>query len=166
LKGGGLKAGFMPMVLSILGVVLFVTMFSTIMTALASITDALGLTNFIALSTIIGIAPTVLFLGGVFGAAFVYYRGYKTVQSTGNDTSGILRMVLGVLVIILFATLFKQIVISMNTLYTVYSGNASWIAFGTVISIAPTVLFLGGIFAGAATTVSGYRSRRSRRSLR
>ena len=163
---GTLKAGFMPMVLSIIGVVLFITMFSTIMTALSSITDALGIANFIALSTIIGIAPTVLFLAGVFGAAFIYYGGYKKVEGSGSDTSGIMRMVLGVLVIILFATLFKTIVVSMNTLYTTYSGNASWIAFGTVISIAPTVLFLGGIFAGTATAASGYRSRRRRRSLR
>ena len=244
---GTFKAGFMPMVLSMIGVVLFTTMFSTIMTSLVSLRDtadtivdtadnvstAVGVTiapvtltesllnslvanvisvtsshgpdvpvadnytsptlnltglaanvtagdgrtitttyyheatsHYVALSTIIGITPTVLFLSGIFGAAFLYYGGYKKVTGSGADTSGIMRMVLGVLVIILFTTLFKTIVVSMNTLYTTYGSVTSWIAFGTVVSIAPTVLFIGGIFAGTATAASGYRSRRSLRLRR
>ena len=162
---GGVKQSFLPMILSILGVVLYVTMFATIMTALTTLANTAGVSNFIALATVIGIAPTVLIIAGVFGAALVYRKGYKAAGE-GSDPGGMMRMVVGVLVVILFVTLFATIVTSMNTLYTTYSGNASWIAFGTVVSIAPTVLFLGGIFAGTATAVGGYRARRSRRALR
>ena len=77
-----------------------------------------------------------------------------------------MRMVLGVLVIILFVTMFATIITAMSTLYTAYSDNTDWVAFGTVLSISPTVLFLGGIFAGGSTAVGGYRARRRRRALR
>ncbi len=161
-----LKTGFMPMILSILGVVLYVTMFSTVMTGLTTLAGTSGVSNFIALSTVIGIAPTVLFLGGVFAAGLVYWKGYKNISESGGDPGGLMRMVVGVLIVILFITLFATIVTAVNTLYTTYSSNTSWIAFGTVMSIAPTVLFLGGIFAGTGTAVAGYRARKSRRTLR
>lgn len=160
----GMKAGFMPMILSILGVVLYTTMFSTVMTALVALANTSGISNFTALSTVIGISPTVLFLGGIFGGALVYYKGYKSAQ--GSDPGGLMRMVLGVLIMILFVTLFATIVTAISSLYTSYASNTSWIAFGTVMAISPTVLFLGGIFAGGATAVSGYRARKRRRSLR
>lgn len=161
-----LKTGFMPMILSILGVVLYTTMFATVMTGLVALAGTAGVSNFIALSTVIGIAPTVLFLGGVFAAGLVYWKGYKSVSESGGDPGGLMRMVVGVLIVILFITLFATIVTAVNTLYSLYAANTSWIAFGTVMSIAPTVLFLGGIFAGSATAASGYRARKSRRALR
>jgi len=133
------------------------------MTGLVTLAGTAGITNFIALGTVIGIAPTVLFLGGVFASALVYYKGYK--GSAAADPGGLMRMVVGVLIVILFITLFATIVTAVNTLYGLYASNTSWIAFGTVMSIAPTVLFLGGIFAGTATAVSGYRARKSRRAL-
>jgi len=158
-----MKSGFMPMILSVLGVVLFTTMFATVMTSLSTLSATSGISNFTALSTVIGIAPTVLFLAGVFGAGLVYYRGFKA--SATGDPGGMMRMVLGVLVVILFITLFATIVTSVTTIYDLYASNTSWIAFGTVMSIAPTVLFLGGIFAGSATAISGYKARSSRNAL-
>ena len=159
----GIKSGFLPMILSVLGVVLFINMFSTVMTGLVTLAGTAGVSNFTALSTVIGIAPTVLFLGGIFGGALIYYKGYKAASS--SDPGGLMRMVLGVLIVILFITLFSTIVTNMNTLYGLYATNTSWIAFGTVMSIAPTVLFLGGIFAGTATATGGWRSRKNRKSL-
>ena len=164
--GKGLKGGFLAMVLSVLGIVLYVTMFSSVMTAIAALWLTSGVSNFIAFSTVLGIAPTVLFLGGIFGAGFAFWRGYKGVAGGGSDPGGLMRMVFGVLVIILFVTMFSTIITAMQTLYDAYSANTSYIAFGTVISIAPTVLFLGGIFAGGSTAVGGYRARRRRRALR
>ena len=160
-----LKGGFLAMVLSVLGVVLYTTMFSTVMTALGALHFDAG-TDFIAFRTVVGISPTVLFLGGIFGAGFAYWRGYKGVAGGGGDPGGLMRMVLGVLVIILFVTMFATIITAMSTLYTAYSDNTDWVAFGTVLSISPTVLFLGGIFAGGSTAVGGYRARRRRRALR
>ena len=161
---GGMKSGFMPMILSVLGIVLYVSMFATIMTGLTTLAGTSGISNFTALSTIIGIAPTVLFLGGVMGGSLVYYKGYK--QSAAQDPGGLIRMVLGVLIVILFITLFATIVTNVTTIYDLYQANTSWIAFGTVLSIAPTILFLGGIFAGTTTAVAGYKARRGRRALR
>lgn len=158
-----IKGGFIPMVLSVLGVVLYVSMFSTIMTALTTLAGVSGLSDLIAMSTIIGIAPTVLLLGGLFGAGYAYWKGYK--QSTATDASGLMRMVLGVLIIILFITLFATVAESFISLNTDYGSNTSWIAFGTVSTIVPTILFLGGIFAGIGTAVSGYRARRKKRRM-
>jgi len=153
------KGGFLTMILSVLGVVLYVAMFSSVLTALVAILTYANLSTFIALSTVVRIAPTVLILGGVGLAAFSYAKGNKA--AAGSDPGGLMRMVLGVLVIILFATLFSTILSSFYTLYT--ATNASdFIAFQTVVSILPTILFLGGIFAGGATAVSGYRARRKR----
>lgn len=165
MKGGLLKGGFMQMVLSILGIVLFVTMFSTIMSALTTLAGTSGVSDFIALATIIGIAPTVLLLAGVFGAGVIYYKGYKASAATGSDASGLMRMVLGVLVIILFVTLFATIVTAFKTMYDLYAANTTWVAFGTVLSIMPTVLFIGGIFAGIGTGVGGYRARKRKKAL-
>jgi len=150
------KGGFLTMVLSILGVVLFVSMFSSILTAIGAVLDYANVTTFIALEVVCKIAPTVLLLAGVGVAGFGYYKGLKTAG--GNDPGGMLRMVLGVLVIILFCTLFLTILESFYTLYS--AANASYIAFQTVASILPTILFISGIFAGTTTAVSGYRARR------
>jgi hypothetical protein len=131
------------------------------MTGLAALLTTTGASSFIAFVVIIGITPTVLILGLTFGAAVLYRSGYKTVSA--NDANGLIRMVMGVLEIILFVTLFATILSSSYTLYT--AANATWIAFSVVMSIMPTVLFLSGIFAGAATTYGGYKSNRSRKAL-
>ncbi len=151
-----MKNGFMQMVFSTLGIVLYVTMFGSIMTALAALLAVAGVTNFIAFATIVGIAPTILLLGGIFGAGFTFYQGYK--KAGVSDASGLMRVVLGVLMIILFVTLFATIATSFVTLNTTYGSNTTWVAFGTVITIVPTVLFLSGIFAGAMTAYSGYKA--------
>src|SRR3972149_430944 len=101
------KGGFLTMILSVLGIVLYVAMFDSVLTALVAILTYANLSTFIALSTVVRIAPTVLLLGGVGLAAFGYMKGNKT--AAGADPGGLMRMVLGVLVIILFATLFATI---------------------------------------------------------
>lgn len=165
MKGNLIKGGFLTMVLSILGIVLYVTIFSSVLSALEAIRLYTNITTFTALSTVVLIAPTVLLLAGIFGGGFGYFKGYKSAGATGTDPGGLMRMVLGVLVIILFLSLFSTILTSMYTLYS--SNNASqYTAFQTVVSIMPTILFLGGIFAGTATTVSGYKARKNRKSLR
>ncbi len=163
------KGGFLAMVLSVLGVVLYVTLFSSILAALESIRGYANIATFTALATVVQIAPTVLLLGGVFAAGFGYWQGYKSVAGGRGDTGGLMRMVMGVLVIILFVTLFSTILTSMYTLwgYSNGAGNVSsqYTAFQTVCTIVPTILFLTGIFAGVATTVSGARARKGKKSL-
>lgn len=158
----GAKSGFIVMILAVLGVVLFVTMFSTVMDEFDTLYNHVSIGTFTAMQTVVGIAPTILFLGGIFGAGYGYYRGYKSVGGKGGDPGGLLRMVLGVLMIILFITLFSTILTNMATLYTATNAS-SFTAFTTVVSIAPTVLFLSGIFAGGATAVGGIKARRKRR---
>ena len=157
------KSSFMTMALAVIGLVLYVTLFSSILSALETVRTYAQISTFIALKTVVEIAPTVLLLGGVFGVTFAYYKG--ATGAGAQDASGLLRMVFGVIMIILFVTLFSTILSSFYTLYG--ADNASeYIAFQTVVTIAPTVLFLGGIFAGGSTAVSGARSWRRRRSRR
>lgn len=150
-------AAFLQMVFSILGIVLFVTMFNTILTGFGTLWTASGISNYTGFTTVLQIGPTVLFLGGVFGGAWAYYKGYQKAISSGIN--GLLLVVLGAIEIILFLALFSTILTSTATIYA--SANATWIALQTVIGIAPTVLLLGGLYAGGATAVGGYRSRRS-----
>lgn len=158
------KGGFIAMIMAILGVVLYVTMFDSVMTAFTALAAVTGISNFIAFSTVIGIAPTVLFLGGIFGAGYTYYKGQKAV-SGGGGSAALMQMVLGVLVIILFVTLFETIATAVYTLWATYNTTTTWIAFPIVLRIVPTILFLAGIFAGGSTAYSGYRARKRRKAL-
>lgn len=162
----------MQMVYSILALVLFISMFSSIMSALATLYSATGASTFIAWTTVIGIMPVLLLLGGSASAGFFYGKAYKNLAGSGGDPSGLLRLVLGILQIILFATLFGTVLTSFYTIYTTYCGAANssvWIALGTVITILPTLLFLAGIFSGGLVAVSGARTgvrrRKSRRAM-
>jgi len=158
LKG---KSSFITMTFAVVGIVLFVSMFASIMTALETIRTYANIATFTALLTIVQIAPVVLLIGGIFAATFGYYKGYQGAAS--QDASGVLRMVFGIVQIILFVSLFLTILTGFYTLYG--TANASeYTAFTTVVAIAPTVLFLAGIFGGTATAVSGARSRRRRGS--
>ena len=155
------KSSFIVMTFAVVGIVLFVSMFASIMTALVALLAYENIATFTALETIIKIAPVVLLIGGIFAASFGYYQGYKGAGS--QDASGVLRMVFGIVQIILFVSLFLTILTGFYTLYG--TANASlFTAFTTVVAIAPTVLFLGGIFGGTATAVSGFKSRRRRGS--
>lgn len=157
------KSSFLMMTLSVVGLVLYVTLFSNILSALETIRIYTNISTFTALETVVEIAPVVLLLAGVFTASFAYYKGFKGAGS--QDATGILRMVLGVILIILFVTLFYTIVTAFYTLYGA-DNAAEYTAFQTVVQIAPTVLFLSGIFAGGATATSGARAFRKRRHSR
>jgi len=156
------KGSFILMMLSVVAIVLYVSIFESVITATDTILDHASIATFTALSTVVSIAPVVLLLSGVFGSSFAFYKGYK--GSAGQDPSGLMRMVLGVLMVILFVTLFGTIMTAFAALAT--AANATYIAFDTVVGIAPTVLFLGGIFAGGATATSGARAYGRRRRTR
>ena len=159
------KGGFLQMILAVLGVVLYVTIFSSILAAAETIRIYANIATFTALETVVEVAPTILLLGGLLGGGFVFYKGYKSSASGGTDTGGMLRMVTGALIVIVFLTLFSTILTSMYTLYT--ADNATeYTAFRTVVQITPTILFLTGIFAGIGTAVSGYRARKRGRARR
>lgn len=157
----GKYGGIMIAVMSLLGIILFTSLFASIMTAINNIRyGATSLTNYTAFDTILGIAPVVLWLGGLFGAGFAYYKGYSIIA--GRDQNGFMRMVMGVITLVLFVTMFSTV---LSGIATVYSGtNASlYTAFTTVVGISPTVLFLAGIFASVSSGVSGFRARRRSR---
>jgi hypothetical protein len=157
-----LTSGFMVMIYAILGLVLMAALFTPIMSSLASLLGTTGVATFTALVTVIGIIPTILLLGLSVASGIFYYKGYK--QAVGQDPGGLLRMVLGILQIILFITMFATIVTSFYSLYTTYNSNTTYIAFGTVLSIVPTILFLGGIFSGGMVAFQGGKTAWSRRS--
>lgn len=160
----GKYSGVMVVVMALLGMILFVSMFSTIMSAINNLRyGATSLTNFIAFDTILSIAPSILWLGGLLGAGFAYYKGYSIVS--GKDSSGFMRMVMGVLTLVLFVTMFLTVLSNVNTVYG--STNASnYVAFTTIVGITPTILFLAGIFASVSSGIQGYRQSRRRRGAR
>ena len=152
------------MIVAVLAIVLVVSMFTTIMTALTTLADTSGVSNFIGFTTIVGIAPTLLLLGLTVGSGVMFLRGLRVASAA--DTNGIMRLVFAVLMLILFVTLFTTVATNFVTLNTSYGSNTSWIAFGTVIKIVPTILFLGGIAGAIGTGVQGYRAYRRRHSGR
>ena len=161
----GKKSGLLTMVFSVLGIVMVASMFNTILTSLGTLLATDGATDFLVLSTVIGLAPTILLLTMLGGGAYGFYKGQK---ATGEaDASGLIRIVFGALMVILFVSMFGTVLTSMHLVWA-NAGGANltvWIALRTVSSIMPTILFLGGIFAGVATSVSGVRSRRRRGRL-
>ncbi len=83
-RGSG--QNWLIMIVGVLEIVLFITMFSTIMSSLAAILTA-NITNFIAMSTIIGISPTVLFLAGIFISIGTAIGGYKGAKSKSKSVA-------------------------------------------------------------------------------
>ncbi len=162
MKGGGKYNGILIVVMALLGMILFSSLFSTIMSSFNTLRYSTSLANYTAFDTILGIAPVILWLGGLFGAGFAYYKGYSI--TAGKDQNGFMRMVMGVLTLVLFVTMFNTVVTNIGTVYS--STNASnYTAFTTVVGLSPTVLFLAGIFAAVGTGVSGIRARRRSRSI-
>lgn len=153
----GPNSNFLVMVVATLGLVLYVTLFNTIVEAMYTLYGTTNASCYTAFTTVVSIAPTVLFLGGVFGAGFAFYKGYKGAMS--SSVNGLFMIVLGALQIILFVTLFSTIMTAMEVIRT-YANIATFIALSTVVTIAPTVLLLGGIFAGGMSIAGGIRKRR------
>lgn len=157
----GKYSGIMFVVLAQLGIVLFAALFSSIMTQINNLRyGPTTLTSYIAFDTILSIAPTVLWLGGMLGAGVGYYKGYSIVA--GKDEQGFMRMIMGVLTLVLFVTLFGTVLSNVETVRT-GTNVSNYIAFATVIGISPTVLFLGGIFASISSGVAGVRANRRRK---
>ena len=153
--------GVLVTVMSLLGLVLFTSLFATIMTAMNVMRYTSALTNYTAFDTILGIAPVILWLGGLFGTGFAFYKGQS--MAAGQDAAGFLRMVMGIVTLVLFITLFSTVVTGIGTVYD--GTNASnYTAFQTVVGISPTILFLAGVFASVSTAAGGLRARRRYRS--
>jgi len=154
--------GFLVMLMMVLAIVLFCSFFEYIMVALEDIL-ALELTNMLVLELLVQIAPTILLLGGL---GVLGYTGLKGYQATSvKDSNGLMRMVFAVLLLIVFLTIFTNIVEAFVDLYDVYGVDPTWIAFGIICQIMPAILFIGGIFAMVGSGVGGVKARRSRRAL-
>ena len=163
--------GFLGMIMSILGIVIFCSMFDTILTALGTLRSTSGASDFTVFTTIVGIAPVIIFLSVIVGGSYVYAKSYASISAGGADSAGMMRMVLGVMEVIVFITVFGTIITGVHAVWANSGSNGTvdnttiWIALRTVTAIAPTVLFVGGLFAGGATAVGGYRARRRSRRL-
>ena len=163
MKGHG---GLLGIVFSVLGLVIILSVFSTIMTALTTLYTTAFAASATAFITVLKIVPTLLLLGTVGGAAYGFWRGYKA--EVASDPKGFIRMIIALLGIVLFVTLFATILNNFATLY--YSTNAAtWTAFRTVTQILPTILFIGGIGSFIAVGTAGAKSfshsrKRGRRS--
>lgn len=162
MKLSGKTKGFLMMVFSVLGIVLYVTLFNNILDAFAALAITSGIANYIAFTTIIKISPAILLLAGLFAAGLLYYQGYKT--GAGAGINSMLLMVMGALEIILFVTLFATILTGFESLRT-HDNITYFTALSTVVTIMPTVLFLAGILGGGLTAVGGWKRRKSSRAI-
>ena len=151
----GKQGGFMFMILSIVAMVLSITMFQSIMTYIALDMAVTNASAYIGYTVVVGVTPTLLLLTIVGGAGWGYKHGYD--QAVNNGASLIL-MVFGILEIILFAALFPTIMAALEAVRTLPS-IANYIALEVVVQIVPVLLWLGGLFAGGATAVGGFRHR-------
>jgi hypothetical protein len=149
------KGGLMSLVLSVLGIVLFVTMFATILDSLVTLVGT-GVTilNYTILSTCIKIAPVVLMVSIPAVLGVTAYKGYSRVSE--SDAGGLMRIIMGVLWIILFIAMFSTILTGFETVRA-HANITYFIALSTVTVIMPTIIFLGGLFSGGLVAVAGIK---------
>jgi len=149
----GQTAGFMVMIISFLGMVLWVTLFGTIMTFFSALAAWPSASAYIVFSTIVGIAPTILFIGGLAGGAFGYRHGYQQVTGSEEGVNSLMLVVFGALEVILLLAMFPSIMKALDGILALNLTN--YIALSIVIQISPAILLLGGLFAGGSTIMGG-----------
>ncbi len=158
-KGLGRNAtrGIMEIVLSQLGIILWTSLFATIMTAMNSLRyGGIIWTNYIGADIAMNIGPTILWLAVLIGLGSAYQQGYNIMVA--KDQAGFLRMIIGILSLVLFVTLFATVVTNIETVRT-STNVTNYLALPTVIGITPALLFLAGIFGAIRTGLSGVRAR-------
>lgn len=155
-KNGGLLA----MIFSVLGIVIWCAMFEEVMAGFDALFLIAGIEDLLLFTLILNYAPTILLLGGIAGAGLAFYKGYGSVAA--KDVNGMIRMVFAALGLVLFVTMFTTIATAFVDLYTLYAADPNYPIFDLAVSIAPTILFLGGIVAFVGTGIAGYKARRKR----
>lgn len=158
-KNGGLLA----MIFSVIGTVVWVSLFTEVMAGFDNLFLIVGIDDLLLFTLILNYAPTILLLGGIAAAGVAYYAGYKQVAA--KDVNGMIRMIFAGLGLVLFVTMFATIAQAFVDLYTVYAADPNYPIFDLAVSIAPTILFLGGIVAFVGTGVGGARARSRRRAM-
>lgn len=152
-KNGGLLA----MILSIVGIVVWVTMFEDVMLGFDALWAIVGIEDLFMMPILLGYGPTIILLAVIGGMAVAYYAGAKSLAV--KDTNGLIRMVMAALSLVVFITMFSEVATVFVGLFTLYDADPNYPIFGLTCSIAPAILFLGGIVAIVGTGVSGARAR-------
>jgi hypothetical protein len=140
-----------------LGIVLWATLFDTILAQFDTLMGYSHLTEFTLLQTMYEIGPVILFLGVLGLLGWGYYTSYMKANRAQGGINMLMWVVFGSLQILLFLALFSTVI---SSLYTVLqdSSIASYIALQTVVQISAAIIFLSGIFAGGWNISTGIRS--------
>lgn len=160
----GPYAGFLGMVFTFLGIVLWTTLFGSIMTQFGTLLGYANLSSFTLLQTLYQIGPVIIFLGVLGMMGWGYYKSYMS-SSKGEGVASLMWIVFGALQIILFLSLFPTVVTALYTILT-DSSITAYIALSTVVQISAAIIFLGGIFAGGWNVSQGVRKMRKNRGAR
>jgi hypothetical protein len=78
--GSGINA-LLVTVMGALEIILFVTLFATVMGGIEDIRTSDNITYFIALATVVSISPAILFLSGIFAGGAMAVGGWKKNKS-------------------------------------------------------------------------------------
>ena len=162
-KSASPMSAFMGMVLTFLGIVLWATLFDTILAQFDTLMGYTHLSSFTLLQTMYQIGPVILFLGVLGLLGWGYYKSYMTSAHAGTGVNMLMWVVFGALQILLFLALFSTVI---SSLYTVLqdSSIASYIALQTVVQISAAIIFLSGIFAGGWNISTGIRTGKKNKS--
>ena len=162
-KSASPMQAFMGMVLTFLGIVLWATLFDTILQQFDTLMGYTHLSSFTLLQTMYEIGPVILFLGVLGLLGWGYYTSYMNSNKQGTGVNMLMWVVFGALQILLFLALFSTVI---SSLYTVLqdSSIASYIALQTVVQISAAIIFLSGIFAGGWNISTGIRNQKKKKS--
>ena len=158
----GPYAGFLGMVFTFLGIVLWVTLFSSILAQFDSLIGYANLSQFTLLKTLYQIGPVLVFLG-VLGLLGWGYASSFNKSKQGSGINFLMWIVFAALQIILFLSLFPTIVTSLYTVLT-DSSISQFIALSTVVQISAAIIFLGGLFAAGLNVATGVGARKKGKS--
>ena len=162
-KNASPMTSFMGMVLTFLGIVLWATLFDTILAQFDVLMGYTHLSSFTLLQTMYEIGPVILFLGVLGLLGWGYYTSYMKSTAKGDSINMLMWVVFGALQILLFLALFSTVI---SSLYTILqdSSIASYIALQTVVQISAAIIFLSGIFAGGWNISTGIRNQRKKKA--
>lgn len=157
------NSGLMTMIFSSLGIVVFAYIFKALMTYFDAAWAIDGIEDLFLVPLILQFGPTIILIIVLGGAAWGYVQGLGSVAA--KDASGLVRIIMGGLGVIMFLAMFTPIAEVFVELWVLYNEDPNYPMLGLTLSIFPAIILLTGIVGSVGSAVSGLRAHGKRSAV-